>query len=194
MKKLVLTTLIGAALGFATQSAFADDSTPPEGATGLLTAKGKVVDTTCTVTGTDGPNIIVELPTVPASMLDSKGKTAGDTSFTIKLSDCTSASNQLSDNARAIFYKDENVTTEGHLVNQATDSKANYVNVQLATVSGKKIDPNKQAKDQGADSYAIKKSGATGSATLVYQVRYVAEGQAEPGAVLAKVKYLVDYM
>ncbi|WP_017806266.1 hypothetical protein [Avibacterium paragallinarum] len=58
MKKLVLTTLIGAALGFATQSAFADDSTPPEGATGLLTVKGKVVDTTCTVKGTKGPNII----------------------------------------------------------------------------------------------------------------------------------------
>ncbi|CDF99757.1 fimbrial protein [Avibacterium paragallinarum] len=193
MKKLVLTTLIGAALGFATQSAFADDSTPPEGATGLLTVKGKVVDTTCTVEGTNGPNIIVTLPTVPTSMLTRKGQTAGDTSFTIKLSNCTS-STTLATQARAFFYNDDHVTPDGRLENQETSSKANMVTVQLTTMSGTPINPTKQAKDQGADAYPITKSGSTGSATLIYKARYHAEGQSTLGGVLAKVKYFVDYM
>lgn len=81
MNKALLSTAMVAALGFAaigTASA----------ADGKITFKGKIEDTTCSVTGgtgTDGvaQNFIVTLPTVSKSTLAAAGSRAGDTQFSV---------------------------------------------------------------------------------------------------------------
>ncbi|MEE6053854.1 type 1 fimbrial protein, partial [Avibacterium paragallinarum] len=178
------------ALGFATQSAFAD--TNSDGATGLITFNGKIVDATCTVEGDKGnADITVNLPTVSKSLLDTQGKTAGDTTFKIHLKNCTGLDSVTE--AKAYFYNGDNVTADGRLENKATQSKANNVTVQLLTMSGTPINPIKEANEQGADFYTLSKSGSTGTGTLIYKARYYAEDTVSAGTVLAKVKYLINY-
>ncbi|MFQ1047157.1 fimbrial protein, partial [Avibacterium paragallinarum] len=169
---------------------FADNYS--NGATGLITINGKVLETTCTVEdGLGNPNITVTLPHVSKSLLASQGNTAGDTTFKIVLKDCSGLDSVTE--AGAFFYNDDNVTTNGRLENKASGSKAQNVTVQLVTMSGTPINPIEKSGSQGADKYPFSKSGSSGTATLLYKARYYAEGVASAGDVQAQVKYIIDY-
>ncbi|MFQ1048539.1 fimbrial protein [Avibacterium paragallinarum] len=185
MKKLKLVTLIASSLAFASNMAFAE--TNSGGAVGTVTINGEVVDATCTVEGTSGADVTVTLPKVSKSLLASPGQTAGDTTFTIKLKDCTNASGQV----RAYFYNDEtNVSLNGRLINKETSGQANNVTIQLANLDGSVIDVTKNIDSQNVipDNF----SGGN-KVDLSYLARYYAEGQSTAGKVKGVVKYMIAY-
>ncbi|UXN35668.1 type 1 fimbrial protein [Avibacterium paragallinarum] len=185
MKKLKLVTLIASSLAFASNMAFAE--TNNGGAVGTVTINGEVVDATCTVEGTSGADVTVTLPKVSKSLLASQGQTAGDTTFTIKLKDCSPNTGTV----RTYFYNNEtNVSTNGRLINQdSSGSKAGNVTIQLANLDGSAIDITKDVSGQGVTEDSI--SG--GKATLSYLARYYAEGQSTAGKVKGVVKYMIAY-
>lgn len=214
MKKLVLTTLIAAGLGVAAQGAFAetgnagvdlltqDDQVATEGAHGSLQVQGKVVDMTCTIEGNAGQNINVNLPVVSTAQLSGAGKTAGDTPFDIKLTNCVSPKT-LAAGARAYFLNNNTNNVDnatGRLKNQATKG-AGSVTVELLE-GDTVIEVNKQSGNQGTsyknftvpDATRNTVGGQNGSVTLTYKARYHAEdGNVTAGPVLAKVEYQIEY-
>lgn len=185
MKKLKLVTLIASSLAFASNMAFAETNT--NGAVGTVTINGEVVDATCTVTGTSGADVTVQLPKVSKSLLTTKGQTAGDTTFTIKLTNCTPNNGSV----RAYFYNDEtNVSLDGRLINLGDGgSKANDVTIQLANLNGTAINITKDVNGQGVIQDAL----SNGSADLSYLARYYAEGPSTAGKVKGVVKYMIAY-
>ncbi|MFC0323476.1 fimbrial protein [Gallibacterium melopsittaci] len=213
MKKLILTTLIAAGLGITAQGAFAaattgtagvnhladSDNPTVNGADGIIQIQGKVVDTTCTITGNAGKNINVDLPVVRTEQLAESGKTAGDTPFDIKLSGCKSPK-ILANGARA-FFDNSNETyvdrATGRLKNIAASAPAQNVTVELLegdtviNVAGQANNQNTTYKSfTGASATA---NNQNGSVTLTYKARYHAEGAATAGPVVARVEYQIEY-
>lgn len=185
MKKLTLATLIASSLAFASNVALAE--TNNNGAVGTVTINGEVVDATCTVEGTSGADVTVQLPKVSKSLLAAQAQTAGDTTFTIKLKDC----NPQTGNVRAYFYNNEDkVSADGRLINvDNSGSKAGNVTIQLANLDGSAIDVTKPVDSQGVIQDAL----SNGAASLSYLARYYAEGQATPGKVKGVVAYMIAY-
>lgn len=185
MKKLTLATLIASSLAFASTAAFAE--TNANGAVGVITINGEVVETTCTVNGGGSGDLTVELPKVSKSLLQTPAQTAGDTTFTIKLTNC----NPNSGDVRTYFYNNEDkISANGRLINVDTSgTKATNVTIQLATLRGNPIDVTKDIAGQGVPQDSI--SG--GSANLSYLARYYAEGAATAGKVKGQVSYMIAY-
>lgn len=197
MKKLLLTTLVVAGLGLSAQGAFADN---PPAQKGTITINGKIVDVTCTING-GTPNIIVTLATISKSALPNAGDTAMDTPFDIKLTNCSKTGDgafSSSEKIYAAFINDpQKVSTDGRLLNKATDTPASGVTVQIANNASDNtnvIDISKSATAQGSKTVAIDGTSPTGSATLQYKARYYAEtNSVTAGNVKGQVDYMIAY-
>ncbi|STO37469.1 Major pilin [Gallibacterium anatis] len=159
------------------------------------------MDTTCTINGGTGADIPVTLATISKSALPNQGATAMDTPFEIKLTDCTKTGGgafSANEKIYAAFINDPlKVSTEGRLLNKATDSPATDVTIEIANNASDNttvIDISKSATAQGSKTVAISGSSPTGSATLQYKVRYYAESNAvSAGNVRGQVDYMIAY-
>lgn len=189
MKKLVLTTLIAAGLGVA-QTAFADQTN-----SGTITITGKVLDTTCKINGQDSGDLTVKLPPVSTKALAHTGATTGDTAFTLELTECSSATNQLATKAAAFFLNEsDKVTADGKLLNKPSpDSAAQNVVVQLLHGDGTVIDVTKDYEGQTPDDKKALMDSGNKKATLRYKARYYATAAAGAGAVKSTVNYTIAY-
>ncbi|MEX6004593.1 fimbrial protein [Providencia vermicola] len=78
MKKSLLVLFIASSIS---ASALAAD--------GTITFNGEITSTTCDVTTGNGGDFTVTLPTVSTTALNAAGATAGNTSFTIDLANCS---------------------------------------------------------------------------------------------------------
>ncbi|WIM82129.1 fimbrial protein [Gallibacterium anatis] len=198
MKKLLLTTLIAVGLGLSAQGAFADDSGVAING-GVLTVNGKVVNTTCTITNAENGNLLVTLPPVPASELNAKGKTTGETNVIFKLSGCKTITGQgsIATKAAAFFKFDaDNVDDEGRLKNKASvGTAAENVLIELTHKDKGKTrievgsDYNAQTGQAGKYRFDIQDNAAT----LHYLARYYATGVATAGDVHSQVNYIIAY-
>ncbi|MFU2054383.1 fimbrial protein [Gallibacterium anatis] len=194
MKKLLLTTLIAVGLGLSAQGAFADD---PANSTngGLITITGKVTDTTCLINGKENGDLTVQLPPVSTKALAAQGATTGDTAFTIELSGCQSATNQLATKAAAFFVNEsDKVTADGKLLNKpdSGDAAQNVV-VQLLHGDDTPIDITKPYAEQTKEAQKAGIDSSKKTATLKYKARYYATNPAGAGEVKSTVKYTIAY-
>lgn len=176
LSRLVLATAIAAAsaaVAFAPQANAAD---------GTITITGKVIDTTCQVTNGTNGNISVTLPVVQTSQLASDGTTAGDTGFSLVLSDCPTTPSGIEVGAQ---LSSANVnTTTGNLTNNG--GSASNVEVRLLDKDGTPIDVSSTPT---TDSTTL--TGST--AELDYTAQYYATGTATAGDVTATAEYTLVY-
>nr|APF30616.1 F17-like fimbrial subunit [Gallibacterium anatis] len=196
MKKLLLTTLITVGLGLSAQGAFADDPSAANSTNGgLITITGKVTDTTCLINGKENGDLTVELPPVSTKALAHMGATTGDTAFTLELTECSSATNQLATKAAAFFLNEsDKVTADGKLLNKPSpDSAAQNVVVQLLHGDGTVIDVTKDYEGQTPDDKKALMDSGNKKATLRYKARYYATAAAGAGAVKSTVNYTIAY-
>lgn len=194
MKKLLLTTLIAVGLGLSAQGAFADDPANSKNG-GLITITGKVTDTTCLINGKENGDLIVPLPPVSTKALAAQGATTGDTAFTIELSGCQSATNQLATKAAAFFVNEsDKVTADGKLLNKpdSGDAAQNVV-VQLLHGDDTPIDITKPYAEQTKEAQKAGIDSSKKTATLKYKARYYATNPAGAGEVKSTVNYTIAY-
>lgn len=176
MKKIQLGLAI-ISLGLASSAVFAAD--------GTVTINGKVIDQTCTVGGNTG-NYTVTLPTVTKSTLSAANNVAGDTKFTINLTNCPAGD-------VGVYYDNTNanINPAGRLNNTATTGGATNVNIQLLNSAKTIID---LTKDQAGQNLVTSKiTAAGGSANIDFYARYFATAAATSGSVSTTATYYVVY-
>lgn len=155
-----------------------------EASDGTINFTGQIESQTCTVSLNGGTSTgSVELPTVSSSLLKTTGQTAGNTRFTIDLSDCSAQTGDVF----AYFEQGANVNAEGRLTNTGT---AKNVDLQL-------LDSASNALNAGStDQTASPKTAAlnAGAATLTYAAQYYATDAATSGTVASSVTYSINYL
>ena len=152
MKKLVLATALVAAFSSQVMAATnqvtgsnigtttagkATDGSTPDGNSGVVRFKGKVVDQTCTI-ATESQDQIVVLDTVSKNRFTAIGDTAMPTPFEIKLANCSVNQAGKVTKVKARFASVANVDTANHytLKNTKTTNNATHVNIQLFNEDG----------------------------------------------------------
>ncbi|EEL0142665.1 fimbrial protein [Salmonella enterica subsp. enterica serovar Montevideo] len=156
---------------------------------GAINFNGKVVDQTCSV-DTASKNLTVTLPTVAATSLGAVSKTTGMTPFYIKLTGCGVDNNQ---SKKVKLFFDNSATVDantGNLINTATGTKAENVQVQLMNADATtEIKLNNDFADQQVSATDI----AVSDVTLRYNARYYSTDVVTAGDVKATVNYTIAY-
>jgi major type 1 subunit fimbrin (pilin) len=155
---------------------------------GTITFAGSVTGTTCTVSVNGGAATnAVQLPSVAAIQLATKGAVSGKTNVVISLSQCQGSATQ----ARAFFEAGPNVdSTTFNLVNRAVSEPAGNVQIQLTDVTGAVLKVGDTSQRSSGNLASI----ANGAATLTYAAQYYATDAATAGNVNTSVTYSVDYL
>lgn len=174
-------TLLSAAL-IASLALVATVSTPANAADGTVNFTGLVVDQTCKITNTSQN---VTLPWVFSSALLSSGATAGNTPFSIQITGCASALQQVS----ATFGGGSINSTTGNLTTTGT---ATQVELRLLNASDSSPIALNQTSAALQNSKPATLSG--GGATLNYIAQYIApQGNATAGTVASNVEFTMTY-
>lgn len=168
MKKSLLVLLVASSVSASVMAA-----------DGTITFNGEITDTTCNVT-TASKNLTVDLPTVSTTALAAAGDTAGNTSFTLDLQNCSANGVNVAANFESLTNGD---ATNGNI--NPTQAPAG-VQIRLADAAGT------QAKVNGLPVGA--KQITNGSAQLEYQAFYFAKTPVtNAGQVVAQVNYTLVY-
>lgn len=157
-------------------------------ATPQVTFQGEVTSQTCKAVINGESEGTVLLPTVPVSELDTAGKTAGLTPFTISVSGCTvSTTSELKIGTK---FLGQNVTSTGNLGNIATNNPAKNVSIRLTSDADgtKPVALNGVTTVQGL-VLPINKSETSHQ----FGALYYAENTATPGAITAVAEYTLSY-
>jgi major type 1 subunit fimbrin (pilin) len=188
MQKRVIPAVVIVAMGivgFQSMKAHAAD--------GTITINGSVSDTTCSINGVAAASpadISVTLPTVQAGSLASAGATAGTSNLgdiQFSLSGCSGTATK----AVARFENGANVDqSSGYLLNKASVSPAQNVQVRLLNAKMQPINVLTNANNDAATNGAVISGGA---AMLNYFAQYYATGKAQPGSVNTSVQYTMQY-
>lgn len=165
---------------------------------GTITFNGAVSAQTCTINGngTGAKNFTVTLPTVSSSTLATSGQTAGRTSFSIALTNCTPATGNVH------TYFEPGTTTDiqtGNLIldSSNTSNAAGTVpknvatNVEISLLNSDTSPIKAGAADASQNSKPVPITG--GSATLNYYAQYIATGAATAGTANSSVMYTISY-
>ncbi|MEY0233087.1 fimbrial protein [Providencia manganoxydans] len=169
MKKSLLVLLVASSVSASVMAA-----------DGTITFNGEITATTCDVTTGTGGDFTVTLPTVSTTALSAAGATAGNTSFTIELANCSVSGVDVAANFESLTSGD---ATTGNLIPSV--SPAN-VQIGLADQAGN------VAKVNGAP--VGQQTITAGAATLAYQAFYYAKDVVTaPGVVTAQVNYTLTY-
>lgn len=153
-------------------------------ADGEVQITGTITANTCDITTGTGGVHTVTLPTVMASALNGAGETAGRTSFTVELANCSPDSGDV-----ALYFEQGANTdmTTGRLSNTGT---ATGVQVGLLNGSMVPIELNQSSASlQNSQTVSI----ASGSATLNYFAEYYATGAAQAGSVSTSTFFSIVY-
>ncbi|PJE87728.1 fimbrial protein [Yersinia mollaretii] len=159
------------------------------GTDGTVTFNGKLISETCKVEP-GSKDVIVTLPTLSTQNLDKAGQEAGSTSFLINVIDCPKEITKVAAHFEAINSTGANPVT-GNLTNSEKTDPAGEVEVRLYDIAdGKQI----RVGDTGAKFDVVPGAGTDpGTATLSYAGGYYATEATTPGAVTAKVQYVLAY-
>ncbi|AYZ66793.1 type 1 fimbrial protein [Burkholderia multivorans] len=180
IKQLTVVSTAIVALTFVPLTAHAYD--------GTVTITGSLNGATCDVEVNGAKeNGTVQLPSVSASSLSSKGATIGATNFTIAVKNCTNATGR---SVRAFFEAGPNVNTaDGTLTNRATNNAATNVSVQLLGMDGSALKTGDVSQRNGGSVPLV-----NNAATMTYGAQYYAQGTATAGSVNTSVTYSIDYL
>jgi major type 1 subunit fimbrin (pilin) len=151
--------------------------------------QGEVSDQTCQVAVNGNPaNPTVLLPTVPATSLAGAGNTAGQTTFTVAVSDCM-APVSTTQAINTVFVGNQ-VTAAGNLGNTGT---ATNVALQLLDPAAPST-PFDLSAAGGVAAPGLTLADGETSASHDFAVQYISEeGGATAGSVLGSVQYSVSY-
>lgn len=151
---------------------------------GTITINGSITANTCNITGSNGGDVTVTLPTIGTTSLATAGSTAGATPFDINLSGCPSGVKA----SKTYFESGPTVNqSTGNLVNSTATGSATNVEVQLLNNS---YAPINLATNSNSQTVNI----TNGSATMRYYAQYIAvNGAASSGSVNTNVKYSMTY-
>jgi major type 1 subunit fimbrin (pilin) len=178
MKKTILVSALTLALGVITNA---------QAAGGTITFNGLVDASTCTAAVDGGAaDATVVLPTVSTRDLATAGKTVGQTSFSIDLSECEGTLKTAAAYFEGTPSQVDLIT--GRLVNTGTATNASLILTNGTTGSTIVVGSASQGNDTGAF-----KDVSTGSVTLPHTVAYYAEGAVGAGTVTGQVNYTVIY-
>ncbi len=148
--------------------------------------QGEVSSQTCTVTvngNSESPTVF--LPTVSTAQLDTAGKTAGETPFTVQVSGCDAATSET--NIGTIFMAN-NLTAENRIGNTGT---AEFVSLELIDGLGSSTVLNIDGTE--ANPGLVLNQDET-EASHDFAVRYYAEDAATAGSVKGSVQYAITYL
>lgn len=151
-------------------------------ADGQMNFSGSVLASTCEVNG--GQNdVAVNLPQVPSSLLINPGQVAGNTPFSLRLTNCTPGLNRVS----TYFEPGPTVSPQGRLIVDAGGSE--NVEVQLRNDTNARIN---LAGAQGSQNSQVVDIN-NGQAVLNYSAEYYSLGGTTPGPVNTRVQYTLTY-
>lgn len=155
-------------------------------ADGTIEINGLITAATCKVNAGGNSNINVNLPVISAQSFKAVGDVAGRTPFSIKLSECSEDSKDVS---VAFSAAQSNLfNAAGHIVNQAQDPAANVNIVLFDEQNG----GQKLKLAQGVESKAVKVVNK--GAEFNYTAAYVAENKTVgAGKVRALMTYDIAY-
>ncbi len=151
-------------------------------ANGQMSFSGSVLASTCQVNGGHN-NVAVPLPPVQARLLANAGQVAGNTPFSLRLTNCSAGLSRVS----TYFESGPTINPQGRLIVDAGGS-AN-VEVQLRNSSNT---PMNLAGAQGSQNSQIV-SITNGQAVLNYSAEYYSLGNTTPGRVNTRVQYTLIY-
>lgn len=155
-----------------------------EASDGTISFTGNIESQTCAVSVNGGTSsATVPLPTVASGLLKTSGQTAGDTRFTLALSNCETKTG----NVYAYFEQTANVNADGRLTNTGS---ATNVDLQLLDKNGKEINAGSADQTTSPATEALD----AGVATLTYIARYYATAAATSGTVASSVTYSISYL
>lgn len=180
MKKFFAAALVGTGIS-AASGVFAAD--------GTITITGQIMDASCVinVNGGTGDTSVV-LPSVSKDALASDGATAGASNISMSLSGCPAAGN-----VRAWFSPQNVDANTGNLLNTASGTPADNVQVSILNNTGDPIDLRTNSNNP-LMAFVDDGSGVTGTATLNYSAQYIAVGgPATSGQVETQLVYTLDY-
>ncbi|WP_157956488.1 fimbrial protein [Dyella sp. C11] len=189
MKKLLLSAVVAASLGFAGLAAAATT----QSVDGTVNFTGAVTGSTCTVNiNSAGTTASVVLPTVQTSELGTTlGSTAGYTPFTIALSNCTASDGKTK--VAPYFLPSTNILTDGNLKNtSSTGTPATGVEIALSTDAAGASRLNLNAgtvAGQGSTAATF----TTGTASFTYYAAYYGTGTVTAGTVASTVQFNLAY-
>ncbi len=155
-------------------------------ASNTIKFQGLVNTSTCSVTVNNTATAIVVLPTVAAAALGTMGETAGETNFTVGVSNCVS---DLTDKVLKVGFVGNNVNATGHLMNTGTAANVELVVSSLS--NGNILNLSNWTSQTAADGITLQ-AGRT-SAERDYFVRYYATGAATVGTVAGSMQYSISY-
>ncbi|NIE64485.1 fimbrial protein [Burkholderia sp. Ax-1719] len=187
MKQTKLAAMLaGAAIAaLSAMSAYAAD--------GTITINGTVTDTTCSINGAASgtpADLAVTLPAVPTGSLATAGAIAGTSNpgdIQFNISGCSGTA------TKAVAHFENSPTVDqasGYLLNQASASPAQNVEVRLLNASMQPINVVTGANNTLAANGATITSG---NAALQYFAQYYATGKAQAGNVNSSVQYTMQY-
>ncbi|MGU7769615.1 fimbrial protein [Burkholderia sp. MR1-5-21] len=179
MKKILLASAAASAMSFMPLAAHAYD--------GTVSITGSLSGASCTIKVNNGDKDgTVQLPSVGAASLASKGAVTGATNFTIALSNCTNAGKSV----RAFFEAGPNVNgVDGTLYNRALTNAATNVAVQLLDLDRKALMAGDVSQRNGRPVDLV-----GNAATMIYSAQYYSLGAATAGSVSTSVTYSIDYL
>lgn len=154
--------------------------------TGTITFNGELTATSCNVLIDGVQNPTIKLPTTGIGDLTTAGATAGETIFTMNLTDCKGTLKTVA----AFFSAGPTVNTNGRLDNQTTDGATN-VSLQLVEPRNNNAVIAIGQASQANNTFTAYNADGTG--TLDYAVRYYAEGTTTAGLVSSNVVYGLQY-
>lgn len=162
---------------------------------GMINFSGLVYASSCYIE-TNSVKRNVELPRVESNLLKKEGQVAGQTKFTLQLTNCPVVADKEGDRKTGVkiyFLNDHHAINQntGNLVdNSSAANKAKNVEVQLLNASGNKIDLRKSANEQEVE---IKQLAASSDPVFDFTAQYYANGTVEPGVVFTTVPFGFDY-
>lgn len=155
-----------------------------EASDGTVNFTGTIASQTCTVSVNGGSSTAtVTLPKVATGVLASAGEVAGNTRFTMALSDCSTTTG----NVYAYFEQGAGVNANGRLTNTGT---ATGVDIQLLDSANAAI--NAGSTDQTTAPATVALTDGAGS--LTYSAQYYATAAATAGTVASTVNYSINYL
>jgi major type 1 subunit fimbrin (pilin) len=158
-------------------------------AANTINFSGEVTDQTCSavVDGNTDPTVILD--SVPVGTLNgSVGKKAGETSFTLQLTGCTTSG---ADEHFTTLFQATNATASGNLTNTAVDGAEG---VALQLLDGPTGAPVNLAGGAAVAAGDIVLTDGDTSASYEYAVQYISEdASVTPGPVLGSVTYTLRY-
>ncbi len=155
-----------------------------EASDGTINFTGNIASQTCTVSvNGGGSTATVTLPKVASSILSTSGQTAGNTRFTMALSNCSATTGDV----YAYFEQGANVNADGRLTNTGT---ATNVDLQLLDSGNGVLNAGSTEQTTSPKTVAL----TAGAGTLTYSAQYYATGAATAGTVLSAVNYSINYL